>query len=73
MKIPYVIDNEQHRLAAVLSQALAESAGRSLDTATAYFTVGGFELLREGLQTLGNFRLLLGEEPRSRRSRGPPA
>ena len=33
--------------------------------ATAYFTVGGFGLLREGLFGLGNLRLLLGAEPTS--------
>jgi hypothetical protein len=31
--------------------------------ATAYFTVGGFGLIQEGLATLGNVRLLLGAEP----------
>lgn len=33
--------------------------------ATAYFTVGGFGLLKEGLFGLGNLRLLLGAEPTS--------
>ena len=41
MRIPYVIDNETHRLAEVLNEVLAGHAGRSLDIATAYFTVGG--------------------------------
>lgn len=41
MRIPYVIDNEQHRLADVLNEVLAGHAGRSLDVATAYFTAGG--------------------------------
>ena len=31
--------------------------------ATAYFTVGGFGLLQDGLEPLGSFRLLLGAEP----------
>lgn len=39
MRIPYVIDNETHRLADVLNEVLAGHAGRSLDVATAYFTV----------------------------------
>jgi len=34
-----------------------------LDAATAYFTVGGFGLVKEGLIELGNFRLLLGAKP----------
>lgn len=65
MQIPYVIDNQTHRLADVLNGLLAAHKDRSLDVATAYFTVGGFSLLREGLLHLGNFRLLLGSEPTS--------
>jgi superfamily II DNA or RNA helicase len=65
MRIPYFIDNQSHRLADVLNGLLAEHRGRSLDSVTAYFTVGGFELLKDGLLGLGNFRLLLGAEPKS--------
>ncbi|MFQ5851857.1 MAG: helicase, partial [Candidatus Binatia bacterium] len=65
MKLSYVIDNQTHRLADVLSGILAEHKGRSLDVATAYFTVGGFGLVKEGLSHLGSFRLLLGAEPSS--------
>ncbi len=36
MRIPYVIDNQQHQLADVLNEVLAEHAGRSLDVAMAY-------------------------------------
>lgn len=63
MKIPYVIDNETHRLADVLSAILAEHAGRSMDVATAYFNLNGFSMLQQGLLGLGSFRLLLGDEP----------
>ena len=63
MRIPYVIDNEEHRLADVLNQVLAEHAGRSLDVASAYFTVGGYAQVRERIAALGSFRLLLGAEP----------
>lgn len=63
MKIPYVIDNQTHRLADVLKSLLAEHAGRSVDSATAYFSIQGFRLLHEGLDKLGTFRLLLGAEP----------
>jgi superfamily II DNA or RNA helicase len=63
MKLPYVIDNQTHVLADILKVLLSEHQGRSLDVATAYFTVGGFGLIQEGLATLGNFRLLLGSEP----------
>jgi hypothetical protein len=63
MKLPYVIDNQTHVLAEILKGLLTEHKGRSLDVATAYFTVGGFGLVKEGLADLGNFRLLLGAEP----------
>ena len=63
MRIPYVIDNERHRLADVLNEVLAGHAGRSLDVATAYFTVGGYAQVRERISALGSFRLLLGAEP----------
>ena len=63
MKIPYVIDNQTHRLVDVLGRLLAGHAGKSLDVATAYFTAGAFGMLKDGLGTLGNFRMLLGAEP----------
>ncbi len=65
MKLPYVIDNQTHVLADILKELLAEHKGRSLDVATAYFTIGGFGLVKEGLLDVGNFRLLLGAEPRT--------
>jgi hypothetical protein len=65
MKLPYVIDNQTHVLAAILKDLLSQHQGRSLDAATAYFTVGGFGSIQKGLVTLGNFRLLLGAEPTS--------
>lgn len=37
--IPFVIDNDQHRLSEVLNALLAESSGKPLDIATAYFSV----------------------------------
>ena len=61
--VPYVIDNQTHRLSDVLGRILQEHTGRSLDAASAYFTVGGFGLLQKGLERLGNFRLILGAEP----------
>jgi superfamily II DNA or RNA helicase len=65
MKLPYVIDNQTNALADILKGLLTEHKGRSLDVATAYFTVGGFGLVRAGLMDVGNFRLLLGAEPRT--------
>src|SRR5438132_7571800 len=63
MTTPFVIDNQQHIMADVLNALLAEHNGHSFDIATAYFNVGGWQLLRTGLEGLGNFRLLLGDEP----------
>ena len=62
--IPYVIDNEKHCMVDVLNGILVGHDGKSLDIATAYFNVRGFTLLQEGLQDLGSFRLLLGDEPK---------
>ena len=53
MKLPYVIDNQTHVLADILKGLLTEHKGRSLDVATAYFTVGGFGLVRDGLMDVG--------------------
>lgn len=63
--IPFVIDNDQHRLGDVLNGLLAESSGKPLDIATAYFSVSGYRLVKDGLHKVGAFRLLLGAEPRS--------
>src|SRR2546421_9648039 len=63
MTIPFVIDNQQHNMADVLNDLLRHHKGHSLDVATAYFNVGGWQLLRAGLNGLGDFRLLLGDEP----------
>ncbi|SRR6266700_18589 len=63
MTIPFVIDNQHHSVAAVLNDLLAQHKGHSLDVATAYFNVGGWQLLCEGLNGLSTFRLLLGDEP----------
>src|SRR6266571_229685 len=61
--IPFVIDNQQHKMADVLNTLVQQHNGHSLDIATAYFNVGGWHLLHKGLEELGNFRLLLGDEP----------
>jgi superfamily II DNA or RNA helicase len=63
MQIPFVIDNQQHKMADVLNNILAGHRGNSLDIATAYFNVGGWQLIRDNLKELGSFRLLLGDEP----------
>ena len=57
-------------MADVLVEILAGHGGKSLDIATAYFNVRGFTLLQQGLQGLGSFRLLLGDEPQDGESVG---
>ena len=71
MTIPFVIDNQQHKMADVLNALLADHKGHSLDIATAYFNVSGWQLLHDGLNGLGNFRLLLGDEPEVGSDFGP--
>jgi superfamily II DNA or RNA helicase len=61
--IPFVIDNQQFRMSEVLNTLLTQYKGQSLDIATAYFNVGGWQLLAEGIHGMGSFRLLLGDEP----------
>src|SRR5258708_4041796 len=67
--IPFVIDNQQHTMSAVLNTLLAGPSVRSFDIATAYFNVGGWECLQTQMQRLvskerrGSVRLLLGDEP----------
>jgi superfamily II DNA or RNA helicase len=63
MRLPYVIDNQNHKLADVLNAVMAAGAGHSLDVASAYFSISGFRLLREQMQNLRSFRLLLGFQP----------
>ena len=65
MNLPYVIDNRQHTLADVLNHLLRHDDVHALDVATAYFNIGGYDLLQEGLEDLNSLRLLLGAEPGS--------
>lgn len=52
MVIPYVIDNQAPAKREVLVGLLKAREGCCLDIATAYFTVGEFEQIREGLLKL---------------------
>ena len=63
MRLPYVIDNQEHKLADVLNSVMQDGAGHSLDIASAYFSISGFRLLQESLKNLRSFRLLLGFQP----------
>ncbi|MCS6858969.1 MAG: helicase-related protein [Abditibacteriales bacterium] len=61
--VPDIIDNhtDTRRLATVLNTVL--TAGSRVDVATAYFNVEGFALVQDALRNVGDFRLLLGDEP----------
>lgn len=63
MAVPFVIDNQDHRLASVLNELLAQTAGKPFDVATAYFAASGYRLMKDALHHVGAFRLLLGAEP----------
>lgn len=63
--IPFVIDNQEHRLADVLNTLLAATAGKPLDIATAYFSISGYRLVKDGLHQVGAFRLLIGSDPQT--------
>ncbi len=65
MLVPFVIDNVHHRLADTLNALLAQSAGKPLDIATAYFSVSGYRLVKDRLHHLGVFRLLIGSDPQT--------
>ena len=58
LRIPYVIDNIETRLADVLNELLRRQNGQQLDVATAYFSIRGFEKVRTTLPNLRRFRLL---------------
>ena len=65
MSFPFVIDNLSRRLADALSELLEQSVDRPLDIATAYFSISGYRIVKDGLHKLGAFRLLLGTDPQS--------
>jgi superfamily II DNA or RNA helicase len=65
MSVPFVIDNIAHRLSETLNRLLDQSVGKPLDVATAYFSISGYKILKDGLHQLGAFRLLLGAEPQT--------
>lgn len=60
MRIPYVIDNGETKLGEVLDRLLSSRDHHAFDVATAYFNLGAFEILRQGLKHLKKFRLLVG-------------
>jgi superfamily II DNA or RNA helicase len=62
-RLPYVIDNDRHKLADVLNQVLADHRDLSMDIATAFFNLQGYACVANRLKAVGSLRLLLGAEP----------
>jgi superfamily II DNA or RNA helicase len=63
MKIPYVIDNIDIRLSDILNGLLRREPEQAVDIATAYFSIRGFEQVRQTLPSVRRLRLLLGDKP----------
>src|SRR5260221_12082470 len=63
MFFPFVIDNQQHRMADVLNELLSQTGGKPLDIAIAYFAISGYRLVKDRLHQVGVFRIILGAEP----------
>jgi len=72
MEVPDIIDNsvEGQKLSDLLNQLLSPAV--SADFATAYFNVAGFDLVKENLTKVKNFKLLLGREPAGEARPGAP-
>lgn len=56
-----IIDNNKFRLFEELNNILREQ--KSLDIASAYFNIGGFQLIKDSLSHTEKFRLLIGTSP----------
>ncbi len=65
MHIPYVIDNIDYPLGAILDGLLRSGDVNEMDIATAYFSIRGYQQVRESLPQVRKFRLMLGDEPDS--------
>ncbi|MEK6677651.1 MAG: phospholipase D-like domain-containing protein, partial [Planctomycetota bacterium] len=63
--VPFVIDNQRHKLSDVLNGLLAATAGKPFDVATAYFSISGYRLIADRLHQVGAFRLLIGSDPQT--------
>jgi len=57
MMIPYIIDNQNYKLADILNSIIEKHTGQSMDVVTAYFNIQGYNLLKEGLSGLGSFKV----------------
>ena len=65
MNLPFVIDNDRHRLADVLNWLLSATDRKPFDVATAYFSISDYRLIADRLHQVGAFRLLIGSDPQT--------
>jgi phosphatidylserine/phosphatidylglycerophosphate/cardiolipin synthase-like enzyme len=64
MPIPkQIIDNSNITLAQYLNEVLKECPNAQLDIATAFFQIQAYSMLKDNLQGVKKFRLLLGKSP----------
>jgi len=62
-----IIDNDKLKLFEELNKILEEQ--RSLDVASAYFNIAGFQLIKDALSNTERFRLLIGRSPQTGESK----
>jgi len=61
MNIPRkIIDNREITLADFINEVLKNGSEKHLDIATAFFNVGAFNMVKDPLTKIEQFRLLLG-------------
>ncbi len=61
MTVPDIIDNSEYQVFDVLNELL--ETRKPADFASGFFNIGGYALVREKLNGISKFRLLLGREP----------
>lgn len=63
MPLPDYIDNDRHKLEAILKQLIQDDRQFDLDIATGFFRIEAWIRLEEPLDKLTNLRLLIGRDP----------
>ena len=63
MPLPDYIDNDRHKLEAILKQLIQDERQFDLDIATGFFRIEAWIRLEEPLDKLTNLRLLIGRDP----------
>ncbi len=58
-----IIDNSDLKLSAFLNDVLKEIPGTQFDIATAFFNIQAYAFIKENIQSVKGFRLLLGKAP----------